>query len=72
MIAFQNNAWNNLRSEQDQKYSIEVARAGSLQGNLRKHNDFALFCVPPIRLAWPCRRVLTKMMKNMITWAQDD
>jgi len=65
IIAFQKNAWNGLRSEQDPKYSIKEARAGSLNGNLKGHNDLALFCVPPTRLAGPCRRVLTKTLNNI-------
>jgi hypothetical protein len=65
VIAFQKNAWNGLRSEKDAEYSIDAARAGSLKGTLRGHNNLALFCVPPTRLAGPCRRVLTQMLKNI-------
>jgi hypothetical protein len=64
IIAFQKNAWNSLRSEKDAEYSIDAARAGSLKGTLRGHNNLALFCVPPTRLAGPCRRVLTQMSKT--------
>jgi hypothetical protein len=63
VIAFQKNAWNSLRSEEDPKYSIGAARTGSLNGNLKDHKDLALFCVPPIRLSGPCRRVLSRIMK---------
>ena len=42
-IAFQKNAWNSLRSENDSEYSIGVARAGSLNGTLNGYNDL-----------WPC------------------
>jgi hypothetical protein len=65
VIAFQKNAWNALRAEQDPEYNIETARAGSLKGTLKERNDLALFCVPPTRLAGPCRRVLTKMLKSI-------
>ena len=65
VITFQKNAWNGLRSEQEPEYSIEAARAGSLEGTLNGGNDLALFCVPPTRLAGPCRTVLTQMLKNM-------
>jgi len=71
-IAFQKNAWNSLRSENDSEYSIGAARAGSLKGTLKGHNDLALLCVPPTRLAGPCRRVLTQMVKNIEAWAQND
>lgn len=67
VIAFQKNAWNGLRSEKDPEYGIEAARAGSLKGTLKGRNDLALFCVPPTRLAGPCRRVLTKILKNIET-----
>jgi hypothetical protein len=66
VIAFQKNAWNSLRSENDSEYSIGAARAGSLKGTLKGHGDLTLFCVPPTRLAGPCRRVLTQMLKNYI------
>ena len=63
-IAFQKNAWNCLRSEKDAEYSIGSARAGSLKGTLKGHNDLPLLCVPPTRLAGPCRTALTQMLKN--------
>jgi hypothetical protein len=61
-IAFQKNAWNCLRSEKDPEYSIGSARAGSLKGTLKGRNDLALLCVPPTRLAGPCRTALTQML----------
>jgi len=63
-IAFQKNAWNSLRSEKDAEYSIGAAREGRLKGTLKGHNDLALLCVPPTRLAGPCRTALTQMMKD--------
>ena len=63
-IAFQKNAWNGLRSENDPEYSIDAARAGSLEGTLKGGNDLALFCVPPTRLAGPCRKVLTQLLND--------
>ena len=71
VIAFQKNAWNGLRSEKDAEYSIDAARAENLKGTLRGHNDLALFCVPPTRLAGSCRRVLTQMLKNIEGRAQN-
>jgi hypothetical protein len=64
VIAFQKNAWNGLRSEKDPEYNIEGARAASLEGTLKRRNDLALLCVPPTRLAGPCCRVLTQMLKK--------
>jgi hypothetical protein len=64
VIAFQKNAWNGLRSEKDADYSIDAAREARLKGSLKGCNDFALFCVPPTRLAGPCRRVLTQMFEK--------
>ena len=60
-IAFQKNAWNSLRSEKDQQYSIEAARAGTLKGTLRGHSDLPLFCVPPTRLSGPCTSALMRL-----------
>ena len=68
-IAFQKNAWNSLRSEKDAEYSIGAARAGKLKGTLKGRDDLTLLCVPPTRLAGPCRRVLTKMLKYTEAWA---
>jgi len=65
VIAFQKNAWNSLCSEKDAEYSIVAAREARLKGSLKGHNDIALFCVPPTRLAELCRRALAKMLKNM-------
>jgi hypothetical protein len=64
VIAFQKNAWNSLRSAEDPIYSIGDARTGSLSGNIKGYNSMALFCSPPTRLAGPCRRVLTQILKN--------
>ncbi len=64
VITFQKNAWNSLRSEKDAEYSIGAARAGKLNGTLKGRSHLALRCVPPTRLAGPCRRVLTQMLKN--------
>ena len=64
-IAFQKNAWNSLRAEADPQYSIDAARAGSLNGTLRWRNNLPLFCVPPTRLAGPCCKALTHIIKNI-------
>jgi hypothetical protein len=43
-----------------------------VEGNLKGHDDLTLLCVPPTRLARPCRRVLTQMLKNIEAWVQND
>ena len=55
-----------LRSEKDAEFSIGAAREGTLKGNLKGHNDLTLICVPPTRLAGPCRKVLTHMLKKIL------
>jgi hypothetical protein len=62
---FGTSKWGGTRyipSENDSEYSIGAARAGSLNGTLKGHNDLALLCVPPTRLAGPCRTALTQML----------
>jgi len=63
-IAFQKNAWNSLRAEADPQYSIDAARAGSLNGTLKGRNNLPLFCVPPTRLSGPCGKALAHILKN--------
>jgi hypothetical protein len=64
IIAFQKNAWNSLRSEKNSEYNIGAARKGRLIGTLKGFNNLKLFCVPPTRLAGPCRRALMQMMEK--------
>ena len=64
VIAFQKNAWNNLRSENNPKYDIMLARAGKLKGHLKGDPKIPLLCVPPTRLSGPCSRVLRKIIKQ--------
>jgi len=52
VVTFQKNAWNGLRSENDPKYDIKLARSGELKGTLIGNSKIPLFCVPPTRL--PC------------------
>lgn len=62
LIAFQKNAWENLRSENDPSYDVKLARAGKLNGMLREVAGVPLFCVPPTRLAGVCSGVLKKVV----------
>lgn len=64
VVAFQKNAWNGLCSENDPKYDIKLARSGKLKGTLIGHSKIPLFCVPPTRLAGPCRSILKKVLKD--------
>jgi hypothetical protein len=43
---------------------VSAAKEARLKGSLKRHNDLALFCVPPTRLAGPCRRVLNQMFEK--------
>jgi hypothetical protein len=58
VIAFQKNAWNCLKSKDDPKYELKLAREGKLKGTLKGSSKIPLFCVPPTRLSGPCSRVL--------------
>ena len=62
VIAFQKNAWNGLRSENDPKYDIKLARSGELKGTFIGDSKIPLFCVPPTRLVGPCREVLRQLL----------
>lgn len=62
VIAFQKNAWENLRSEKDPPYDVKKARAGKLNGMLKGAAGVPLFCVPPTRLSGPCSKVLKKVV----------
>ena len=65
VVAFQKNAWNGLCSENDPKYDIKLARAGGLKGKLIGNSKIPLYCVPPTRLAGPCRSILKKVLKDI-------
>ncbi len=60
VVTFQKNAWNGLRSENDPKYDIKLARSGELKGSFIGDSKISLFCVPPTRLAGPCSKILRK------------
>ena len=63
VIAFQKNAWNSLRSENDTEYNVKLASIGKLKGHLKGNSKIPLLCVPPTRLCGPCSRVLKKLIK---------
>lgn len=64
VFAFQKNAWNGLRSENDPKYDIKLARSGKLKGTHIENSKLPLFCVPPTRLAGPCRKILRQLLRE--------
>jgi len=63
-VAFQQNAWEGLRSENDPPYSIEKAREGKLRGSLRGMPHARLLGVPPTRLIGPARAVLRQLLSE--------
>jgi hypothetical protein len=64
VIAFQKNAWDALRSDDDPSYSIDCAKTGKLKGRLKNNPDITLSCVPPTRLAGPCCKVLQQLKEK--------
>lgn len=58
VVAFQKNAWNNLRSEDDPLYNFELAKTAKLQGTLKDTPEISIFCVPPTRLSGSCAKAL--------------
>ena len=58
VITFQKNAWENLRSENDPVYTIDMAKEGKLAGKVKGDSDIWLYGVPPTRLVGPCRKIL--------------
>jgi len=63
-VAFQKNAWNGLKSDEDVSYSIEVARRGELIGTLKGMPNIPLLGVPPTRLSGPCSRILQRLLEK--------
>jgi hypothetical protein len=61
-VAFQKNAWEGLRSENDPPYSIDLAKRGKLIGSLVGMPGVLLYGVPPTRLIGPCRKVLRQLL----------
>jgi hypothetical protein len=63
-VAFQRNAWEGLRSENDPCYNILQAREAKLQGSLRGMQHTLLLGVPPTRLLGPARSVLRRFLSE--------
>lgn len=64
VVTFQKNAWNGLRSENDPKYDINLARSGKQKGAFIGNSKISLFCVPPTRLVGRCREVLRQLLSE--------
>ena len=62
VVSFQKNAWNSLKSDEDPRYDIDLAKAGKLKGKIKNCPGVSLFGVPPTRLVGPCREVLNKVL----------
>ena len=61
-VAFQKNAWNSLKSDEDISYSLKNANNGNLKGTLKDMPNTPLLGVPPTRLSGPCSRVLRQLL----------
>jgi len=64
VIAFQKNAWENMKTANDSDYSREIVNRVGLTGKV-DNRDITLICVPPTRLSGPCSRVLANLTKNI-------
>ena len=60
VIAFQKNAWENMKTANDPDYSKEIVNNVGLTGKV-DNRDIKLICVPPTRLSGPCSRVLANL-----------
>jgi hypothetical protein len=63
-VAFQKNAWNGLKSDEDIPYSKDNARDGKLKGTLKDMPDIPLIGVPPTRLSGPCSEILRQLLEK--------
>lgn len=61
-VAYQKNAWNGLKSNEDIPYRQEDAKKGKLIDTLKGMPNIPLLCVPPTRLSGPCSRVLRQLL----------
>jgi hypothetical protein len=62
VVSFQKNAWNTLKSDEDQPYDINLAKDKKLIGKMKNCPEIALFGVPPTRIIGPCRDVLKDVL----------
>lgn len=62
VIAFQKNAWENMKTINDPQYSQKIVNKKGLIGKVG-NSGIKLICLPPTRLSGPCSKVL----KNLIT-----
>ena len=60
VVAFQKNAWENMKTANDPDYSREIVNKDGLTGKV-DNKDINLICVPPTRLSGPCSRVLANL-----------
>jgi len=60
VVAFQKNAWENMRTSSNPEYSKKIVNKVGLTGKV-DNRDIHLICVPPTRLSGPCSRVLANL-----------
>lgn len=63
VIAFQKNAWQNMKTATDPDYSKKIVNKVGLTGKV-DNRDINLICVPPTRLSGPCSRVLANLTQK--------
>jgi hypothetical protein len=63
VVAFQKNAWENMKTANDPDYSREIVNKVGLTGKV-DNRDINLICVPPTRLSGPCSRVLANLTQK--------
>ena len=64
-IAFQKDAWETLKCERSNAYSIEKAKSHKLIGRLRGAPEIPLYGVPPTRLSVPCRDAIKEITDKL-------
>jgi hypothetical protein len=69
VLTFQKDAWEGLRSHDDQKYTLKLAKRGELRGTLIGRRNIPLYGLPPTRLTGPCQKVLAKVATEIISLA---
>ena len=64
VVAFQKNAWENMKTANDPDYSREIVNKVGLTGKVY-NRDINLICVPPTRLSGPCSKVLANLTQKI-------
>jgi hypothetical protein len=67
VLTFQKDAWESLRSLDDQEYALKYAKRGELRGTLIGSRNIPLYGLPPTRLTGPCQKVLAQVATEIIS-----